>query len=181
MKGVLLRKISTCIKSNFIDIFHKEINQKGIFIISANNENVTLHDFFLGRLSYKYEDKVNKGNYYSAFIYNGNNKFYLVAPNQNGIINLWDVFSCELLQIINIKKEIRGILKWNTNYAIIAGKGELLIIDLMKFFICKTILGVKLDRFLFTMVKFVHPHLGECLFAGSGLEDHKIYFWRSFE
>ena len=129
-----------------------------------------------------YHEEINLHNFETTkFIYNQNNKFYLVAPNQNGIINLWDVFSCELLQIINIKKEIRGILKWNNNYAIIAGKGELLIIDLMKFYICKTIIGVKLDKFLFTMVKFVHPHLGECLFAGSGLEDHKIYFWRSFD
>ena len=167
-------------KVAFVDSWkNTSISNEESYIISCNNNDVKMFNFFNGKLFKTFQQKNCEASWhYSAFVAETELKSLLFESDNKGFIRIWDILSGVLNKSIKTPDCIVGILLWNENYVLGACKGGIRIIDLKSDTIVKT-LGGK-DNFLYgTLVKFIHSDLGECLMTscGGGYKENKISLW----
>ena len=100
----------------------------------------------------------------------------IIESCEDGNIRIWNFYSGELLNKININnKKIYEICLWNNKYIFVGCEdGTLKLVELNNNLIIKSLEGH--NKYVLTVKKIIHPKYGECLLS-QGYEYDKIILW----
>ena len=160
---------------NYLLSWNNEINDKYYIIQFVNNKiliNEALNDNSLYCELIQDPEEIH----YHGLIYKKNNIDYLYSSSKNGYIHIWDLYSKQIIQVINSHCYLVYLIIWNDNYMIAADKDNksFKIFDIEKNKIISEKKGVHKGE-LTCLKKVLHPIYGESLLTGSW--DKTIKLW----
>ena len=126
-----------------------------------------------------YSELINEpeASHLSGFIYNKDNNDYLCSSSSNGYINIWDLYSKKIFNVIDTKGcKLAHIIEWNKKYIIVADyKNKLIkIIDIENNNLITNIKSGH-NNDLKCIKKINHPIYGESLLTAAN--DSIIKLW----
>ena len=164
----------------YLLIWYNE-NDKINYLVECCEEKIVITNFVQNELYAKFLPvgfKVLK--YYSAFIFNSENKFgkdLLCCSTSNGLIVIWNLINKQLFYCGKISKvELYNIIPWSKKYIIISG-GSNKSIKIFDIETLKEVNNIQTDHSsnINCVKKILHPEYGESLLTSGN--DHQIKLW----
>ena len=156
----------------FIDVWIDNQSTK-TYILNSNIYDIKLIDFDNGKEFLTFKSKDNKAKCYWEVI--TVDKKLIATNSKESVLTIWNIYTSEILKVINLINCGPTILLWNHQTVITSTNKNLLIINISTFKIKEVNHNHKSK--IGTFKKFYHNKYGEILLTGGGEDCNKIYNW----
>ena len=159
---------------DFMDTYYDRLLNR-YYIIICCNYNFQSYDFEEDKILHEYFDG-DDSIHYSGVVDNNEDIIKLIYATKNGNIFLWDFYSGQLLDLINMKKvEFRCICLWDKNHLLVTNYfSGIKIIDIKNKKIIKSLL--KHNGIIIAIKKIYHPKYGQCILSQDNYQQ-RIKLW----
>ena len=160
-----------------IDCYYEKGNNfsKIYIIINAQNK-IYSYDYSNKKIFNKYGK--NRSSYFSVIVHNNNINTKLIASNYNGFIEIYDFYSGQELNEIDINfKGLYGICLWDEDIILTACTDNTIkIINIKEKRIINSLHGH--NKYVTTIKKIYIPDIGNCLIS-QGITSDEIKLWKT--
>jgi len=146
----------------FIDIYYDKKDFKN-YIITANYNYIKSYDYNQNTIYHKYYDCESFEHVCLIIDEKEEGIIKLIDTSKDGNIRIWNFYSCELLNKININIDLLfGIYLWNNDYLFFGKNNKIIkLVKLKERIIIKNIFFY--DNYVVEIKMINHPIFGKCL------------------
>ena len=160
----------------FLDIYYD--NALSIYyIITGNNGYIRSYNYNTNSFYLIYKEKNNYYDHSSVIVYNDAKKVKMIATCGDGILEIWDFHSADLIDKIKISKGYTySMCFWDKNYLFVGCRDKKIkLISLKDRLVKKELPGYEND--VVTVKIIEHFQYGKCLIS-KGKYDESIKLWK---
>ena len=156
--------------------YEKENDFNKIYIIINAQNKIYSYDYSNKKILNKYGK--NKSSYFSVIVHNNDINTKLIASNYNGFIEIYDFYSGQELNEIDINfKGLYGICLWDEDIILTACTDNAIkIINIKEKRIINSLHGH--NKYVTTLKKIYIPDIGNCLIS-QGITADEIKLWKT--
>ena len=151
-------------------------NKNRYYIIQFSYLKILINDLYDDEIYYELIQEPET-DHFSGFIYTLDGYDYLISSSENGLINIWDLYTKKIFKIINtFNCFLAHIIHWNDNYILAAdfNNKSFIIVDIDEDKIV-SLYKIEHTKEVKCIKKINHPIYGEALLSGS--KDNTIKLW----
>ena len=177
-KNEIKELVSSNYKTYFIDSYYDNESKKN-YIVSGNLGFIKCYDYYLNKEYRKYyeSNKYDYSYHCSLIIKKYETITKIIESTSNGIINIWNFHSGQLLNKINVCDDrLYSICLWSNEYLFVGCENNsIILINLENGRIINNHFIAHSEKVL-TLKKILHPKYGECLISqGFGKDNIKLW------
>ncbi len=151
-------------------------NKNRYYIIQFSYLKILINDLYDDEIYYELIQEPET-DHFSGFIYTLDGYDYLISSSENGLINIWDLYTKKIFKTINtFNSFLAHIIHWNDNYILAAdfNNKSFIIVDIDEDKIV-SLYKIEHTKEVKCIKKIKHPIYGEALLSGS--KDNTIKLW----